>query len=73
MVEPYLRNIQGKRGIIDFRVVADGTVNTGDIIDDNIFRGNIFIKPARTINEIQLSFIATRTGIEFDEIVGQSF
>jgi hypothetical protein len=73
MVEPFLRDIQGKRGIIDFRVVSDGTVNTPDVIDRNIFRGNIFIKPARSINFIELTFIATRTGVEFDEIVGQSF
>jgi hypothetical protein len=71
IVEPFLRDIQGKRGIIDFRVVSDGRVNTPDVIDRNIFRGNIFIKPARSINIIELTFVATRTGIEFDEIVGQ--
>jgi hypothetical protein len=71
IVEPFLRDIQGKRGIIDFRVVSDGTVNTPDVIDRNVFRGNIFIKPARSINIIELTFVATRTGIEFDEIVGQ--
>jgi hypothetical protein len=71
LVEPFLRDIQGRRGIIDFRVVSDATVNTPDIIDRNIFRGNIFIKPARSINVIELTFVATRTGIEFDEIVGQ--
>jgi hypothetical protein len=73
LVEPLLRDIQGKRGIIDFRVVSDSTINTPDVIDRNIFRGNIFIKPARTINFIELTFIATRTGVEFDEIVGQPF
>ena len=73
LVEPFLRDIQGKRGIIDFRVVSDETVNTPDVIDSNVFRGNIFIKPARTINNIELTFIATRTGIEFEEIVGQQF
>jgi hypothetical protein len=71
LVEPFLRDIQGRRGIIDFRVVSDGTVNTPDVIDRNIFRGNIFIKPARSINIIELTFVATRTGVEFDEIVGQ--
>jgi len=71
LVEPFLRDIQGKRGIIDFRVVSDATVNTPDVIDRNIFRGNIFIKPARSINFIELTFVATRTGVEFDEIVGQ--
>jgi len=72
IVEPFLRDIQGKRGIIDFRVIADSTVNTPDVIDRNIFRGNIFIKPARSINFIELTFVATRTGVEFDEIVGQA-
>jgi hypothetical protein len=72
IVEPFLRDIQGKRGIIDFRVVSDSTVNTPDVIDRNIFRGNIFIKPARSISFIELTFVATRTGVEFDEIVGQA-
>lgn len=71
LVEPFLRDIQGKRGIIDFRVVSDSTVNTPDVVDRNLFRGNIFIKPARSINIIELTFVATRTGVEFDEIVGQ--
>jgi hypothetical protein len=71
-VEPFLRDIQGRRGIIDFRVISDATVNTPDVIDRNIFRGNIFIKPSRTINFIELTFIATRTGVEFDEIIGQA-
>jgi len=73
LVEPFLRDIQGKRGIIDFRVISDATVNTPDVIDQNIFRANIFIKPAKTINYIELTFIATRTGVEFEEIVGQQF
>lgn len=72
MVEPYLRDIQGQRGIIDFSVVSDGRINTPDVIDANIFRGNIYIKPARTITEIQLKFVATRTGTEFEEIIGQT-
>lgn len=71
IVEPFLRDIQGRRGINDFRVVSDSTVNTPEVIDQNKFRANIFIKPARSINVIELTFVATRTGIEFDEIVGQ--
>lgn len=71
LVEPFLRDIQGRRGIIDFRVISDSTVNTPDIVDRNTFRGNIFIKPARSINVIELTFVATRTGVEFDELVGQ--
>jgi len=71
LIEPFLRDIQGKRGIIDFRVISDTTVNTPDVIDRNIFRGNIFIKPSRSINVIELTFVATRTGVEFDEIVGR--
>jgi hypothetical protein len=70
-IEPFLRDIQGRRGIIDFRVVSDSTVNTPDVIDRNLFRGNIFIKPARSISVIELTFVATRTGVEFSEIVGQ--
>lgn len=72
IVEPFLRDIQGQRGIIDFRVVSDSSVNTPDVIDANKFRANIFIKPSRTINFIELTFVATRTGVEFDEIVGQA-
>jgi hypothetical protein len=71
-VEPFLRDIQGRRGIIDFRVISDSTVNTPDVIDRNTFRGNIYIKPSRTINFIELTFVATRTGVEFDEIIGQA-
>lgn len=71
IVEPFLREIQGRRGIIDFRVVSDGTVNTPQVIDNNMFKASIFIKPARSINVIELTFVATRTGVEFDEIVGQ--
>lgn len=73
LVDPFLRDIKGKRGITDFRVVSDSRVNTPDVIDRNIFRANIFIKPARTINYIELTFIATRTGISFEELVGQQF
>ena len=70
IVDPFLREIQGRRGITDFRVVSDGTVNTGEVIDQNKFKAHIYIKPARSINVIELTFVATRTGIEFDEIVG---
>jgi len=70
LVEPYLRDVQGRRGIYDFRVVCDTTNNTGEVIDRNEFVGDIYIKPARSINYIQLNFTAVRTGVSFDEIVG---
>jgi phage tail sheath protein FI len=71
IVEPYLREVQGRRGIYDFRVVCDTTNNTGEVIDQNQFVGDIYIKPARSINFIQLNFTAVRTGVEFEEIVGR--
>jgi phage tail sheath protein FI len=71
LVEPFLRDVQGRRGIYDFRVVCDETNNTAEIIDRNEFVGDIYIKPARAINFIQLNFVAVRTGVEFEEIVGQ--
>ena len=71
LVEPYLRDVQGRRGIYDFRVVCDTTNNTPQVIDANQFVGDIYIKPARSINFIQLNFVAVRTGVEFDEIVGK--
>jgi len=71
LVEPFLRDVQGRRGIIDFRVVCDETNNTAEVIDRNEFVGDIYIKPARSINFIQLNFVAVRTGVEFSEIVGQ--
>ena len=71
MVEPFLRDVQGRRGIYDFRVVADETNNTGEVIDRNEFIGDIYIKPARAINFIQLNFVAVRTGVEFSEVVGK--
>ncbi len=70
MVEPFLRDVQGRRGITDFKVVCDETNNTGDVIDRNEFRADIYIKPARSINFITLNFIATRTGVEFSELTG---
>jgi len=71
LVEPFLRDVKGRRGIFDFRVVCDETNNTADIIDRNEFVGDIYIKPARSINFIQLNFVAVRTGVSFDEVVGQ--
>ena len=70
LVEPFLRDVQGRRGLTDFSVVCDDTNNTGDVIDRNEFRADIFVKPARSINFIQLNFIATRTGIAFSEVAG---
>ena len=71
LVEPFLRDVQGRRGIYDFRVVCDETNNTPEVIDSNRFVGDIYIKPARSISFIQLNFVAVRTGVEFEEIVGQ--
>ena len=72
LVEPFLRDVQGRRGITDFAVVCDGTNNTGEVIDRNEFVGDIYVKPARSINFIQLNFVAVRSGIEFSEIVGKA-
>lgn len=69
-IEPFLRDVQGRRGITDFRVVCDATNNTGEVIDNNNFVADIYIKPTRSINYITLNFISTRTGVEFREIVG---
>jgi len=68
LVEPYLRDVQGRRGITDFKVVCDETNNTPQVIDSNSFVGDIYIKPTRSINFIQLNFIATPTGVNFSEI-----
>lgn len=68
LVEPFLRDVQGRRGVYDFRVVCDETNNTGQVIDANEFRADIFIKPAKSINFITLTFVATRTGISFEEL-----
>ena len=70
IVEPFLREIKGRRGITDFRVVCDETNNTSDIIDNNQFVASVFIKPARSINYVTLNFVAVRTGVDFDEVVG---
>jgi phage tail sheath protein FI len=68
LVEPFLRDVQGRRGIVDFRVVCDDTNNTAEVIDRNDFVADIYIKPARSINFITLNFVATRSGISFEEI-----
>ena len=70
LVEPFLRDVQGRRGLTDFSVICDDTNNTGDVIDRNEFRADIFIKPARSINFIQLNFVATRSGVAFSEVAG---
>jgi|TARA_R110002050_G_scaffold168478_6_gene299851 hypothetical protein len=71
LVEPFLRDIQGRRGIFDYRVVCDTSNNTGEVIDRNEFIGDIYVKPARSINFIQLNFVAVRSGVEFSEVVGK--
>jgi len=71
LVEPFLRDVQGRRGIYDYRVVCDETNNTAQVIDSNQFVGDIFVKPAKSINFIQLNFVAVRSGVAFDEVVGR--
>lgn len=71
LIEPFLRTVQGRRGITDFKVVCDTTNNTPDVIDANQFVGDIYIKPNRSINYIQLNFVAVRTGVSFSTVVGQ--
>jgi hypothetical protein len=70
IVEPYLRDVQAKRGLYGFLVKCDETNNTPDIIDNNEFRADIFLKPAKSINYVTLTFVATRTGVSFEEVVG---
>ena len=70
IVEPYLRDIQAKRGLYDYHIVCDNTNNTPDVIDNNEFRADIFLKPTKSINYITLTFVATRTGVAFQEVVG---
>lgn len=70
IVEPFLREIKGRRGITDFRVVCDETNNTSTVIDNNQFVASIFVKPARSINYVTLNFVAVRTGVDFQEVVG---
>ncbi len=70
-IEPFLRDVQGRRGITDFRVVCDESNNTGEVIDGNRFVADIYIKPTRSINFVTLNFVATRTGTAFEELVGR--
>jgi phage tail sheath protein FI len=72
LVEPFLRDVKGRRGLTDFRVVCDETNNTSQVIDGNSFVADIFIKPNRSINFITLNFVATRTGVDFSEVAGTS-
>ena len=72
LVEPFLRDVKGRRGLTDFLVVCDSTNNTSQVIDGNEFVADIFVKPARSINFITLNFVATRTGVAFTEIAGTS-
>ena len=71
IVEPYLRDVQAKRGIYDFRVICDESNNTPDVIDNNEFRADIFLKPTKSINYVTLTFVATRTGVAFEEVTGR--
>jgi phage tail sheath protein FI len=71
IVEPFLREIQGRRGITDFRLVCDETNNTAEVIDRNEFIASCFIKPARSINYVTLNFVAVRSGVDFEEVVGK--
>ena len=71
IIEPYLRDIQAKRGLYGFLIVCDSTNNTPDVIDNNEFRADIFLKPAKSINYVTLTFVATRTGVSFEEVVGR--
>ena len=71
VVEPYLRDVQAKRGLYDFRVICDESNNTPDVIDNNEFRADIFLKPTKSINYVTLTFVATRTGVSFEEVTGR--
>ena len=71
IVEPYLRDVQAKRGLYGFLVVCDETNNTPDVVDNNEFRADIFLKPAKSINYVTLTFVATRTGVSFEEVAGR--
>ena len=70
-VEPYLRDVQAKRGLYDFRVICDSSNNTPEIVDNNEFRADIFLKPTKSINYVTLTFVATRTGVAFEEVTGR--
>ena len=69
-VEPFLRDVQAKRGIQEFRLICDESNNTAAVIDSNEFVADIFIKPSRSINFVGLTFVATRTGVSFAEVIG---
>ena len=71
IVEPFLRDVEAKRGIYGFSVICDTTNNTPDVIDNNEFRADIFLKPAKSINFVTLTFVATRTGVSFEEVAGR--
>ena len=71
IVEPYLRDVQAKRGLNGFLVICDETNNTPDVIDNNEFRADIFQKPAKSINYVTLTFVARRTGVSFEEVAGR--
>jgi phage tail sheath protein FI len=70
LVVPFLKTIQARRGITDFKVVCDETNNTGEVIDRNEFVADIFVKPTRSVNFISLNFVATKTGVNFSEVGG---
>ena len=72
IVEPYLRDVEAKRGIYGFLVICDTTNNTPDVIDNNEFRADIYLKPAKSINYVTLTFVATRTGVSFEEVAGRA-
>ena len=69
LITPFLQDIKSRRGIYDFRVVCDSTNNTPQVVDANQFVGDIYIKPARSVNFIQLNFVAVRTGVDFTTVV----
>ena len=71
IVEPYLRDVEAKRGLYGFLVICDTTNNTPDVIDNNEFRADIYLKPAKSINYVTLTFVATRTGVSFEEVAGR--
>ena len=71
IVEPYLRDVEAKRGLYGFLVICDETNNTPDVVDNNEFRADIFLKPAKSINYVTLTFVATRTGVSFEEVAGR--
>jgi phage tail sheath protein FI len=69
-IEPFLRTVQGRRGIYDFQVICDETNNTAGVVDASQFVASIFVKPARAINFITLTFVASRSGVDFEEVYG---